>query len=79
MTQCWLRLTERGRRGGTDPASLHAQLSDDAANVLCQLLLFARRFDIDLMASVQRNWLLFDPEGEEPRPLRTVLRRSSGG
>ncbi len=72
LTQAWLKMTDRGRRVGTDTAMLRGQLGDEAADLLCQLLIFARRFDIDLSTSIRRKWLLFDPSGE-PAPLR--LRR----
>jgi NTP pyrophosphatase (non-canonical NTP hydrolase) len=69
LTQAWLRVTDRGRRAGSEGAALRSQVEDEAADLLCQLLLFARRFEIDLIASVRRKWLLFDRV-----PERTVLR-----
>jgi NTP pyrophosphatase (non-canonical NTP hydrolase) len=72
LTQAWLRLTDRGRRAGSEGAALRSQVEDEAADLLCQLLLFARRFDIDLIASVRRKWLLFDRIPE--RPQRALLR-----
>jgi NTP pyrophosphatase (non-canonical NTP hydrolase) len=89
LTQAWLRLTERGRRVATDDAALRNQLEDETTDLLCQLLLFARRFDIDLGASIKRKWLLFDrgaPTGprsggaerhEETAPAAPLLRRPS--
>jgi NTP pyrophosphatase (non-canonical NTP hydrolase) len=68
LTQAWLRLTDRGRRAGSEGATLRSQMEDEAADLLCQLLLFARRFEIDLIASVRRKWLIFDRMPERPAP-----------
>jgi NTP pyrophosphatase (non-canonical NTP hydrolase) len=70
LIQAWLKLTGRGRRVGTEPTGLKSQLGEETADLLCQLLLFARRFDIDLMANVRRKWLIFDPAGDPPAPRR---------
>lgn len=72
LTEAWLKLSGRGRRVGTDSAMLRSQLGDEAADLLCQLLVFSRRFEIDLGTSIRRKWLLFDPIGE-PAPVRLRL------
>ena len=52
LTQAHLRLTGRGR-GEADEAGR----ADEAADVLCMLLLYCRRFGIDLESAVARKWL----------------------
>jgi NTP pyrophosphatase (non-canonical NTP hydrolase) len=69
LTQAWLKGTGRGRRVGVDRSGLKSQLGDETADLFCQLLLFARRFDIDLMTSIKRKWLIFDPVAD-PAPRR---------
>jgi NTP pyrophosphatase (non-canonical NTP hydrolase) len=70
IIQAWLKLTGRGRRVGIEQAGLRSQLGEETADLLCQLLLFARRHDIDVMASVKRKWLIYDPAGEPVAPRR---------
>ena len=52
LAQAHLKLSGRGR--GTLPEQARA---DEAADVLCQLLLYFRRFGIDPEAAVRRKWL----------------------
>lgn len=58
MTQTWLTRTGRSRR---DEADGEAQLPAEVADVLCQLLLFARAAGIDLDAAVRDKWLHWEP------------------
>jgi NTP pyrophosphatase (non-canonical NTP hydrolase) len=52
LAQAHLRLSDRGRgeAGEQDRA-------DEAADLLCMLLLYCRRFGIDPEAAVRRKWL----------------------
>jgi NTP pyrophosphatase (non-canonical NTP hydrolase) len=52
LSQAHLRLSRRGRgeAGEQDRA-------DEAADLLCMLLLYCRRFGIDPEAAVRRKWL----------------------
>ncbi|HEX7887698.1 MAG TPA: phosphoribosyl-ATP pyrophosphohydrolase [Phenylobacterium sp.] len=52
LAQAHLRLSGRGR----GDASEHDR-SDEAADVLCMLLLYCRRFGIDPDTAVRRKWL----------------------
>lgn len=59
LAQAHLRLSSRGR----GEASEHDR-ADEAADVLCQLLLYCRRFGIDADAAVRRKWLAWlEPAG----------------
>lgn len=52
LAQAHLRLSSRGR----GEACEHDR-ADEVADVLCQLLLYCRRFGIDADAAVRRKWL----------------------
>lgn len=52
LAQAHLKLSGRGR--GTVPDQARA---DEAADVLCQLLLYCRHFGIDPEAAVRTKWL----------------------
>ena len=52
LAQAHLRLSRRGR----GEACEHDR-ADEAADVLCMLLLYCRRFDIDVDQAVRRKWL----------------------
>ncbi len=58
MTQAWLARTGRSRRNEDDGTM---QLPSEVADVLCQLLLFARAAGIDLDAAVRDKWLRWEP------------------
>ena len=52
LAQAHIRLSGRGRGEATE-----ADRADEAADVLCMLLLYCRRFGIDPDAAVRRKWL----------------------
>jgi NTP pyrophosphatase (non-canonical NTP hydrolase) len=52
LVQAHLKLSGRGR-GTVAPQARE----DEAADVLCMLLLYCRRYGIDLDAAVDRKWL----------------------
>ncbi len=52
LAQAHLRLTGRARGEGSEAAR-----ADEAADVLCMLLLYCRRHGIDLDQAVERKWL----------------------
>jgi len=58
MTQAYLTLTGRSRRA---PADGQTQLAAEVADVLCQLLLFARATGVDIDKAVQEKWLKWEP------------------
>jgi NTP pyrophosphatase (non-canonical NTP hydrolase) len=59
LAQAHLRLSSRGRGEATE----HDR-ADEAADVLCMLLLYCRRFGIDPDAAVRRKWLSWlEPAG----------------
>ncbi|OBZ94169.1 pyrophosphatase [Pararhizobium polonicum] len=56
LTQIWNKLTGRGRLKGQSQADLHHLLSDETADLLGHVLLFAEQNDIDLAAAIERKW-----------------------
>jgi NTP pyrophosphatase (non-canonical NTP hydrolase) len=52
LAQAHLRLSSRGRGAATEQ-----DRADEAADVLCSLLLYCRRFGIDPDEAVRRKWL----------------------
>jgi NTP pyrophosphatase (non-canonical NTP hydrolase) len=57
LVQAHLKLTSRGRTRGLSVAELEQARADEAADLLCQVLLYCRRFGIDPDAAIQRKWL----------------------
>ena len=57
LVQAHLKLTARGRTRGLSAAELEQARADEAADLLCQVLLYCRRFGIDPDAAIQRKWL----------------------
>ena len=57
LEQAHLKLTARGRTRGLSPAELQQARADEAADLICQALLYCRHFGIDPDAAIQRKWL----------------------
>jgi NTP pyrophosphatase (non-canonical NTP hydrolase) len=57
LVQAHLKLTSRGRTKGASPQELEAARADEAADLICQVLLYCRHFGIDPDAAIQRKWL----------------------
>ncbi|MBN2760263.1 MAG: hypothetical protein JXQ79_07165 [Rhodobacteraceae bacterium] len=60
LTQVWNTKTGRGRDKGMGEADLHHALSDEVADALGMLLIFAHQHDLDLTSAIARKWR-FDP------------------
>lgn len=60
LTQVWNTKTGRGRDKGLNQSELEQALSDEVADALGMLLVFAHQHDLDLTASIARKWR-FDP------------------
>ncbi|MCV9960348.1 pyrophosphatase [Pararhizobium sp. BT-229] len=56
LTQIWNRLTGRGRLKGQSEPDLQRALSDETADLLGHVLLFAHENNIDLSAAIERKW-----------------------
>ena len=60
LTQVWNTKTGRGRDKGLGNADLHHALSNEVADALGMLLIFAHQQDLDLTGAIARKWR-FDP------------------
>jgi len=57
LTQAYLMRAGQARSKGLTPAELHAAFAAEIADVVCQTLLLAHRFDVDVPAEIDRKWL----------------------
>jgi NTP pyrophosphatase (non-canonical NTP hydrolase) len=60
LTQAYLQHTGRARAKGATPEDIRGTFHQEFADVLCQLLLFARQHDVDLPAEVDQKWLRYE-------------------
>ena len=57
LTQAYLMRAGQARAKGLSADELHAGFAVEIADVLCQTLLLARHFDVDVPAEIERKWL----------------------
>ena len=58
LTQAYLQVTGRSRSKGKSAEELRDAFQlEEFADAFCQLLLFARQFDIDVPREIERKWL----------------------
>lgn len=57
LTQAYLQLTGRARAKGSSPEEIRAGFEAEFADVICQLLLFARHHKVDVEREIERKWL----------------------
>lgn len=58
----YLKLTGRGRLGDSTPEQRSLALEDEIADLMAQLLLFARHNAVDVEAAIARKWLTYLPK-----------------
>jgi len=58
LTQAYLRMTRQGRTEASDD-ELGAAFRAELADVLCHVLLVARRYDVDLDDEITAKWLVW--------------------
>jgi NTP pyrophosphatase (non-canonical NTP hydrolase) len=56
LTQAYLTLSGRSRDRGLSADEVRDAFRGEVADALAQLLLLARRFDVDLSEELERNW-----------------------
>jgi NTP pyrophosphatase (non-canonical NTP hydrolase) len=61
LTQAYLARAGQARDKGRTGAELEQDFRAELADVLAQVLLLARRFDVDLSDEVDRKWLVWKP------------------
>jgi NTP pyrophosphatase (non-canonical NTP hydrolase) len=57
LTQAYLQHTGRARAKGLTADEIRAGFHQEFADVFCQLLLFARRHEVDLPHEIDQKWL----------------------
>ncbi|QNE21957.1 pyrophosphatase [Kribbella qitaiheensis] len=57
LTQAYLQVTGRARTKGKSADEIRDAFQLEFADVICQLLLLARHFDVDVEHEIQRKWL----------------------
>jgi len=62
LTQAFLADAGRARDRGRTPDQLAADLRDEIADVFAQVLLCARRFDVDIEQAVEAKWMPWHPD-----------------
>jgi NTP pyrophosphatase (non-canonical NTP hydrolase) len=68
LTQAYLMRTGQARTKGLTPEEIDAGFRAELADVLCHVLLMARRHGVDLEAEIERKWLVYKrEEPEAPR------------
>lgn len=60
LTQVWNTKTGRGRDKGLSQSDVYQALSDEVADALGMLLVFAHQHGLDLESAIARKWR-FDP------------------
>ena len=61
LTQAYLAKSGRARDKGRDHGEREQDFRAELSDVLAQVLLIAQRFDVDLVAEVERKWLSWKP------------------
>lgn len=62
LTQAYLARSGRARDKGRSATELDGDFRAELSDVLAQVLLIAKRFEIDLESEVARKWLVWKPE-----------------
>lgn len=60
LTQAYLQHTGRARAKGATAEQIRDTFHQEFADVLCQLLLFAKQHDVDLPAEIDSKWLVYE-------------------
>jgi len=67
LTQVWMKWAGQGRPKGLTRDELHHELSNETADLLGHILLFAKQNNVDLAAAIKRKWR-FDIETPSTKP-----------
>jgi NTP pyrophosphatase (non-canonical NTP hydrolase) len=66
LTQSYLQVTRRARTKGLSSKEIREDFELEFADVLCQLLLFARHHKVDVPAAIERKWLIREAQLNGP-------------
>ena len=59
LTQKYLMMSGRGRKKGLTDEKIRLSSEDEVADVLGQLLLLAKHFDVDIEKALERKWFAY--------------------
>jgi NTP pyrophosphatase (non-canonical NTP hydrolase) len=62
LTQAFLMRAGQARDKGFSPAELDRDFRAELSDVLAQVLIMARHFDVDVQSELERKWLSKNPE-----------------
>jgi NTP pyrophosphatase (non-canonical NTP hydrolase) len=62
LTQAFLMRAGQARAKGLSPAELEREFRAELSDVLAQVLIMARHFDVDVQGELERKWLSKNPD-----------------
>jgi NTP pyrophosphatase (non-canonical NTP hydrolase) len=65
LIQSYLMMTGKARQKDKSKAQIEAEFKKEVADVFCQVLLLAKRFNVDLEQEVKTKWLIYNPESDQ--------------
>lgn len=68
LTQAYLMRSGQARTKGRSPQQLDQMFRDELADVFSQVLLMARHHGVDLVAEVERKWLVWIRQADPAQP-----------
>lgn len=76
LTQAFLMRAGQARGKGLSGDEIESAFRNELADVLAQVLLMARHFDVDVQVEVERKWLAWNPAWRSgPAPPHSPNRR----
>jgi NTP pyrophosphatase (non-canonical NTP hydrolase) len=67
LTQAYLRVRHPSPLSRNTPEEAALLLADECADLLCHVLLFATKNDIDIVAAIERKWFAYLPPRSGPQ------------
>ncbi|MFY9929474.1 MAG: pyrophosphatase [Streptosporangiaceae bacterium] len=62
LTQAFLMRAGQARNKGLSPAELDREFRAELSDVLAQVLIMARHFNVDMQGELERKWLSQNPD-----------------
>ena len=63
LTQAFLMRAGQARNKGLSPAEMDREFRAELSDVLAQVLIMARHFNVDMQGELERKWLSQNPTG----------------
>lgn len=68
LTQCYLMLRGQARAKGKTVEDIQVDLRKEIADVICQALLFAKLYEIDVEQAIEEKWLVWGKRSKAEVP-----------